>query len=116
MMHERRKFIRFNVPLDLEFRQLENTVDYYPGKTTNFSREGFCFETTDPQIRLNQILEVNIKHPLNQSVVPAQGEIVWLEQAKDKRYAGVLLTEIDKAVKSEILDYAYDIWLEDIQH
>ena len=116
MMHERRKFIRFNVPLDVEFRPLEDTADYSPGTTTNFSREGFCFETLDPHLKLNQILELNIKHPFNQSFVPAQGEIVWMEQAKDKRYAGVLLKEIDKAAKSEILDYAYDIWLEDIQH
>ncbi len=111
-MQERRKFIRFSIPLAMEFKLLSASDAYYPGRTINFSREGFCFETDIPHLKLNEVLDLNIKHPDNESYIPVQGEIVWLEQANNKHFAGIQLKEMDKIAKSEILDRAYAIWVE----
>ncbi len=110
-MQERRKFIRFSIPLAVDFKLFESTNEHSPGETINFSREGFCFATDTPLL-LNDVLELNIQHPYNESLIPVLGEIVWLEQNKNKHFAGVHLKQIDKISKSEILDRAYAIWLE----
>ncbi|MDH4027583.1 MAG: PilZ domain-containing protein [Nitrospirota bacterium] len=112
MLTERRKYIRFDIPLDMEFKLLNGPAEYYPGMTVNFSREGFCFETDKPDLKLNEILELKVKHPAKEMYVPIVGEIVWKKQTSTKHVAGIHFEDIDREAKSEILDHAYNIWLE----
>ena len=112
MVSERRRFKRFDVPLDVRFKFAGNTSEYFSGTTINFSREGLCFESTDTVPKLNEPIELKVQVPKKNSFAFVLGDVVWKAQTSSKSLAGVRFSEIDKAIKSEILDYAYDLWVE----
>lgn len=112
MVAERRRYIRFEIPLDVIFRASSDESRYSSGITKNFSRSGCCIETDDLDISLNSSLELQVKHPRRDIFVTATGDIVWKQHVGGKWLAGVVIHEMDKEAKSEILDFAYDIWLE----
>jgi hypothetical protein len=112
MSIERRKFIRFEVPLDVTFKHADS-AHYSSGITKNFSRYGCCIESVRTDLLLNDNLELQVKHPHKDILVPVSGIIVWKQQlSDDKCLLGVDILDMNKEAKSEILDFAYDIWLE----
>ena len=54
-----------------------------------------------------------MKLPHQDSFVTVMGSVAWKEQVKDKCWVGLEFVEMDKEAKSQILDYAYDIWVEE---
>ena len=113
MSIERRKFIRFEVPLDVTFKHLDDSTHYSFGITKNFSRYGCCIESVRTDLSLNDNMELQVKHPHKDIFVRAAGIIVWKQQlGDDKCLLGVDIHDMNKEAKSEILDFAYDIWLE----
>ena len=112
MDSERRKFKRFNIPLNVEFKSGRETREYSSGTIINFSRDGFCFESEDVDLKLEGSIELKVKHPYKDIFIPVTGDIVWNEHLETKYLAGIKVAEMDKEAKSEILEYAYDIWLE----
>ena len=111
-MSERRKFIRFDVPLAMEYSSSQEPGVFNPATTINFSREGFCFATDNPNMALLDTLEMKIKIPQKEEFIQANGQIVWKTSANNKFLAGIKLNEIDKGDKATILDHAYNIWLD----
>jgi len=111
-LSERRKFIRFNIPLNMEFSSANKPDSYSSGTTINFSREGFCFATKNTDLSLLDMLDMKIKHPQTEEFIEAHGQIVWKTSANDQILAGIKLNEIDKGAKATILDHAYNIWLD----
>lgn len=113
MSIERRKFIRFEIPLDVIFKPSDNSASYSSGITKNFSRSGCCIESGSAHLSLSDNLELKVKHPSKDVFVTASGNIVWKQQLGDDKWLlGLDILDMDKAAKSEILDFAYDIWLE----
>lgn len=113
MVSERRRFKRFDVPLGIRFRLfLNNTSDFFSGTTINFSREGLCFESMDNVPQLSEPIELKVEVPNKNCFAYVMGDVVWKEHINTKSLAGVKFNEIDKGIKSEILDYAYDLWVE----
>lgn len=112
MDSDRRKYIRFEVPLDVIFRPADSESAYSVGITKNFSRHGCCIETKSLDLELNANLRLMVKHPLKDIFVAATGDMVWKQHVNGKWLAGVNIVKMDKEAKSEILDYAYDIWLD----
>jgi len=112
MLSERRKFKRFDVSLDVTFKTFKNAGGHFSGVTKNFSRSGLCFELPAVSLALNDAMELEIKLPDNNAFIPVAGNVAWKEQLKDKCLIGIEFTEIDKEAKSQILDYAYDRWVE----
>jgi c-di-GMP-binding flagellar brake protein YcgR len=113
MLSDRRKFKRFDVSLDVAFRASKGTGESYAGVTKNFSRSGVCFELDDfPPVK-DSLAEVEVKLPHQDSFVTVMGSVAWKEQVKDKCWVGLEFVEMDKEAKSQILDYAYDIWVEE---
>ncbi|RJQ45470.1 MAG: PilZ domain-containing protein [Nitrospiraceae bacterium] len=112
MQSDRRKYIRFEVPLDVIFKPSRDAVPYSTGITRNFSRHGLCIETTSLDMELNTNLNLMVKHPGKDIFVAATGDMVWKQHVGGKWLAGVNIVKMDKEAKSEILDYAYDVWLE----
>ncbi len=84
--------------------------------TRNFSRQGLCFESEDIDLCLKGFFELSVKHPQEGKPVPILGNIVWTRQVGSKCLAGVALIEMDKEAKLDILDYAYDKWIEKRRH
>lgn len=112
MSIERRKFIRFEIPLDVIFKP-SNEAPYSTGIIKNFSRYGCCIESKGTVLDLMENMELQVKHPSKDILVSASGNIVWKRQlGNDKWLLGVDIIDMDKEAKSEILDFAYDIWLE----
>lgn len=113
MSIERRKFIRFEIPLDVIFKPSDNSASYSSGITKNFSRCGCCIESGNTDLSLSDSMELQVKHPCKDLLVPASGSIVWKQQLGDDKWLlGLDIINMDKEAKSEILDFAYDIWLE----
>ena len=112
MLSERRKFIRFDLSLDVAFRASKNAGEYINGVTKNFSRSGLCFESPAVSLALKFPMKLELKLPYNDTSIPVSGIVAWKEQFEDKCLIGVEFTEINKEAKSQILDYAYDRWVE----
>ena len=112
MVSERRRYKRFDVPLDVQFRLSENPSEYLSGVTKNISREGLCFETPDIDPDLFQTVELKLKLPNENRYAQIWGDLMWKEQLQNNCLAGIKFRVIEKALKSEILDYAYDLWVE----
>jgi c-di-GMP-binding flagellar brake protein YcgR len=113
MSIERRKFIRFEIPLDVIFKPSDNSSSYSSGITKNFSRSGCCIESGSTDLSLSDNMDLQVKHPCKDFFVPASGNIVWKQQLGDDKWLlGLDILDMDKEAKSEILDSAYDIWLE----
>jgi c-di-GMP-binding flagellar brake protein YcgR len=111
MSIERRKFIRFEIPLDVIFKPSEE-APYSAGIIRNFSRYGCCIESQCTASDGWDKMELQVKHPGKNILVSASGNIVWKRQlGNDKWLLGVDIIDMDKEAKSEILDFAYDIWL-----
>lgn len=109
MISERRRFRRFDVSLDVVFDATSSAVT---GITKNVSRSGICFESTAFDRPLNERMELRVKLPGQDTFVSLSGNVAWTKQVADRYQVGLEFQEIDKAAKVEILDYAYDRWLE----
>ena len=112
MMMERRKFMRFDIPLHLKFKDSQSEGDFTDGVMVNFSREGFCFQSELPDFKLNTGIECNIELPDKNEDIPVRGDVVWVAKNDRGSLAGVRIHEIGNEAKFDILDYAYDLWLE----
>lgn len=113
---ERRRYMRFDIPLDLKFRTSRQQSSFIEGHIRNFSRHGFCFETSSAVPDLHETMDFEIGLPDGTRFASATGDIVWRHSENEKYLAGIKIREMDKAAKSEILDYGYDRWIENIRN
>ena len=103
---ERRRFMRFQAPLDLEFRTL--TLNPIFGKTLakDLSREGM-------RVGLKQSLpsgtpiELCMNVPGDNLPVFATGRVAWADGLE----AGIRLTKISQHDRTRVLEYVYREWL-----
>jgi len=109
---DRRKFIRYDIPLDLEFKTFDNSSGYSSGITTNFSRSGLCFISSDDTPKLREVIDLKLKLPMSDHYTSAVGDIVWKEALENKCLYGVKLMVMDAEAKGVILDTAYNRWLD----
>lgn len=113
MVNERRKFKRFDVSLVVASKSSRESDEYFMGVTKNFSRGGLCFESKAFGLPLEAPLEFMVKLPDKDTFVPVSGNIAWKEQFEDKCRIGIQLGEMHKEAKIQILDHAYDLWVEE---
>lgn len=112
MNEDRRKFIRFDIPLDVEFKSSIGADSHSKGTTVNFSRSGLCFEAKELNYNLNDLMELKVKMPKKDDYISITGDLSWKETLDDSRcLGGITFREIDGEAKGHILDYAYDAWL-----
>jgi c-di-GMP-binding flagellar brake protein YcgR len=112
-MSERRRFKRFDISLDVEFKVSNGSDASFSGVTKNFSRSGLCFESDCFDPALKDFMDLKVKLPGKQAFSFVRGNVAWKEQIKDKCYFGLEFLEMDAEDKSHILDQAYDQWVED---
>ena len=108
MLEDKRKFMRFSVPLVLEFKPTQGSSEYSWGLTRNFSYEGFCFESQSMDFELRKDLEFKLNIPRSYTPVSVIGNVVWIKQHEDNCLAGVKFKETDKKVKSNLLEKICD--------
>lgn len=112
MLSDRRKFMRFDISLDVAFKTSKESGGHFAGITKNFSRSGLCFESDPLGLSLNEYMELEVKLPDQDTFIPVSGNIAWKEQSEKKCWVGIEFSDINKEAKSQILDYAYDLWVE----
>jgi hypothetical protein len=113
MLSERRRFKRFDVSLGVAFKTSKESDEYFTGVTKNFSRSGLCLESQTFDHALNSLMKLKVKLPDQDTFIPVLGNVAWKKQFGDKCWIGIELIEMNKEAKSQILDYAYALWVEE---
>jgi c-di-GMP-binding flagellar brake protein YcgR len=111
MLDERRSFKRFDIPLDVEFKISNLSDRYLMGKTINFSRTGLCLESNSIAPNISEVTEIKIKLPEKETYTTAVCDVAWQRRVDDKFMMGIKLMAMDKEAKNEILQHAYDLWI-----
>ncbi len=112
---DRRKYIRYDLPLDVRFRRKDDSSEYTPGTLKNVSRSGLCFASNDTSIELREVLDLQVKLPNEDTYVSAIGDIMWKQNLENEALFGLSLMAMDAEAKSVILDGAYDKWLNEMR-
>ncbi len=112
MHDDRRKFIRFDIPLDVEFKPSIAINNPCKGTTVNFSRSGLCFETNKDDYNYSDLMELKVNLPKKDDYISIIGDLAWKTELDDSRcLVGIKFKEIDSEAKNHILDDAYEAWL-----
>jgi len=85
------------------------------GTTKNLSRSGLCFETGNTDFQPNDRIELKIEIPDNKASYPLLADVMWKRKVNDRCLTGVKIVSMDSEAKSEVLDYAYDMWLNHVR-
>lgn len=115
MERERRKFMRFNIPLAVEFKSAADRSGSSTGTTINFSRSGLCFEASSLNYDQNDLMELQVKMPMQDSFISVTGDLTWIKKSGSGCLAGLSFRQIDSEAKNDILDHAYEAWLSDMR-
>ncbi len=116
MLQENRRYIRFDIHLNLELNPDDSKAGHLVGITRNFSRDGFSFVSEYFDHEASGTIEFRMEHPQNDGYVPVRGDVVWRRQVRDRCLAGIRIVGMEEDFKSEILDYAYDRWIESMRY
>ena len=112
MVDDRRKFIRYDIPLEVEFKTIDSVSDYFLGITNNFSRSGLCFISNSKASQLRDAIDLRIKLPDSNRNISVLGDIVWKNEMEDKGMYGIKLMAMEAEAKSIILENAYNRWID----
>ena len=105
-MTERRRYLRFNTPLDIQYKTL--TLNPIFGKTLakDLSREGLRIGIKE-SVLPGTPLEIRMNVPGDNLPVFASGKIAWADGLE----AGVRLTKMNPMDRTRVLEYVYSEWL-----
>ncbi len=114
-MEERRKFLRFNVPLRVEL-SLEGTFTFFSrGEALDFSREGLKIVIPSAKILKDNPVELKVYLPNRPAPVSFKASVVWIKDKDDGSELGIKITDISSKEKSELLEYVYNVWKENMK-
>lgn len=105
-MIERRRYMRFNAPLDLEFRTLTLNPIFGKALAKDLSREGIRMGLKQ-NIAVGTPVEICMNVPGDNLPVFATGKVAWADGIE----TGVKLTKINASDRTRVLEYAYKEWL-----
>lgn len=108
-MSERRKFVRFEVPLKAELIIKADIDASKDAVVKDFSREGLSLVLQDFDLKKGAHIRFRVFVPTRKEPVPVEGDVVWTK-VDGKRQIGVKITSISTEAKSQILDYTYKMW------
>ena len=105
-MAEHRKYLRFNTPMDVEYRTLTLNPIFGKALAKDLSREGVRIGLKQP-IPVGTPVEISLNVPGDNLPVFATGKVAWA----DGLDAGVKLTKISQNDRARVLEYVYKEWL-----
>jgi len=111
MGNERRRFIRFDVPLQVEYR-VPGASHGANTRSDDFSRDGLKIAISGGIITSDN-LDLKITIPQDDDPIFARAKVAWTKDGSfaDKRCeAGLKFEKIANNDRSRILDYAYERW------
>jgi len=107
-MAERRKFLRFNAPMDMEYRTLTLNPIFGKALAKDLSREGVRFSVRQ-SLPVGTAIELCLSVPGDNLPVFVTGKVAWA----DGLDTGVKLTNISRQDRARVLEYVYKEWLKD---
>ena len=107
-MSERRKYMRFEAPLDVEYRTLTLNPIFGKALAKDLSKEGMRVGLKQ-NLPLGTSIEICVNVPGDNLPVFATGKIAWA----DGLDAGVKLTKITPNDRTRVLEYVYREWLKE---
>ena len=103
---ERRRFMRFQAPVDLEYRTLTLNPIFGKALAKDLSREGVRIGVKH-EIPAGTPIEICMNVPGDNLPVFATGKVAWADGIE----AGVRLTKISQNDRTRVLEYVYNEWL-----
>ncbi len=113
-MKERRRFMRFNVTVEVEYIVPGNGTPIEGiSITRDLSREGMQIAINNKLLPGTE-LEIKLKIPGSDAPIYAKGSIVWIRKAKEESeaIAGVKITNVSSFDRNRILDHVYKEWVD----
>ncbi|MBI2095664.1 MAG: PilZ domain-containing protein [Candidatus Omnitrophica bacterium] len=105
-MIERRRYMRFNAPVGVEYRTLTHNPIFGKALARDLSREGIRFDAGQP-LPVGTAIEISMNVPGDNLPVFATGKVAWA----DGIGTGVKLTKINPSDRVRVLEYVYKEWL-----
>ena len=103
---ERRRYLRFEAPVDLEYRTLTLNPIFGKALAKDLSREGVRIGVRH-DIPAGTPIEICMNVPGDNLPVFATGKVAWADGIE----AGVRLTKISQNDRTRVLEYVYNEWL-----
>lgn len=103
-MEEKRKFPRFNLPLEVIYSPKGTGVIYSRSISKNISKGGICIPVLSRLVRAGDDIKLEIySKAMKNNPVPAKGRVVWMKETSGLSSvsvspdgeAGIEFTEID---------------------
>lgn len=112
-MSERRKYMRFDVSVEVEYMVPGNGTPMEGiSVTKNLSREGMRLSLNSKLIPGTEV-EIKLKIPADAAPIYAKGDIVWTgTEEMVNEAAGIKFSQISPFDRNRILDYVYKEWVE----
>ncbi|HOD12760.1 MAG TPA: PilZ domain-containing protein [Candidatus Omnitrophota bacterium] len=109
-MIEKRRFFRFPFSLKTIFFTFED------GSAAevcldNISRGGVGFHSSHQAFQQGAVVRVRLQLEPSQEAIMFTGKVAWVCLKEKLGKAGIEITQIDPAQKSELLEKAYKTWL-----
>ena len=105
-MSERRKYLRFNAQMDMEYKTLTLNPLFGKALLKDLSREGLRFNVKE-SVPIGTPVEISLNVPGDNLPVFATGKVAWA----DGLDAGVKFTKISRTDRARMLEYVYQEWL-----
>ena len=103
---ERRKYLRFEAPLDLEYRTLTLNPIFGKALARDLSREGVRMGVKQ-SLPMGTPIELCMNVPGDNLPVFATGKVAWADGLE----AGIRLVKISQTDRTRVLEYVYREWL-----
>ena len=111
-MNEKRKFVRFGISLDMNYKVPHREIKGL-ARARDVSREGIgCYLGERLPVGVMVHLEINIPG----EIIPifTRGEVVWCKESDAGEgtnfNSGMKLIKMDSSDKSRLLEYGYNQW------
>lgn len=110
-MIERRKYMRFEVAVDIEYMVPGNGIPIEGiAVTKDLSREGMKV-VLNRRLVAGTELEVKLRLPGDAAPIYAKGDIVWIDKT-DEPSAGIKFIQMSPFDRNRILEHVYREWVE----
>lgn len=110
-MIERRKYMRFEVAVDIEYMVPGNGIPIEGiAVTKDLSREGMKV-VLNRRLVAGTELEIKLRLPGDAAPIYAKGDIVWIDKT-DEPSAGIKFIQMSPFDRNRILEHVYREWVE----
>ena len=103
---ERRRYMRFDLPIDLEYRTLTLNPIFGKALAKDLSKEGIRMNLKQ-NVPAGTPVEICLNVPGDNLPVFATGKVAWADGLE----AGIRFTRIDQRDRARVLEYVYHEWL-----